>query len=374
MFTMNHLNQYILIGAFITALICSSGAIAQSPDVSEQRQLEQVKATELVELKPDTYASMAEYWKGATERNAADANAWLNYYKSLRYSSYTEHSSEVSKEVKKNLDLILSKMASVIPSTFEFYYASYLHNEKEDASFSYLKAAYDLNPSNPELYDDMLCHAVINGLQQDVKTFSEKLSASGIYNATEIEYNRNVFNSIEQNAILITNGNVDTYPLILMQQLQGFRADVMIICLDWLNSNKYREIVASKLGIGPKGLDLPKILNSENSRSVYLSLTLPPAVLKKYSNQLYCTGLAMKHSYTPLKNLESLAYNWEFLFAKSRLHTSDQINRNYLVPLIQLRSYYETQGRGGEAAKVDQQILELSQRFGLTTAIKKHLD
>jgi hypothetical protein len=371
---MNHLNRYILIGAIISAMICSSVAMAQSPAVTEQPQPEQVKATEVVELKADTYASMASYWKGATERNASDANAWLNYYKSLRYSSYTDHSREVNKEVKKTLDLILNKMASAVPGTFEFYYASYLHNEKSDESFSYLKAAYDLNPLNSELYDDMLCHAVIQGLQQDVKTFAEKLSGTGIYNAAEIEYNRNVFNSVEQNAILITNGNVDTYPLIMMQQMQGFRTDVMIICLEWLNSNKYREMVASKLAITSKGLDVSKILNSGTSRPVYVSLTLPPSVLKKYSNQLYCTGLAMKHSFTPLKNLESLAYNWEFLFAKSRLNTSDQINRNYLVPLIQLRSYYEAQGRGGEAAKVDQQVRELSQRFGLTTAIKKHLD
>lgn len=371
---MNSLNKYILF--LLPVFICLSGflAFAQSPAQETTVVMDQVRAPEFFELKPEAYNSLETIWKRATEDNPSDANAWLNYYKAARFSNYSEHSKELNKEEKQKLDAILNSMASAVPSTFAYYYAAYLNGEKTDESFSYLKAAYNLDSTNPELFDDMLCNAMIHGPAADVRSFSEKLSGTGAYNAAEIEYNRNVFNSVEQSSILITNGNVDTYPLIIMQQLQGYRTDVMIICLDWLKSNKYREMVAKQLLITPKGLDAGKILNSGKSKPVYVSLTVAPSILKKYSNELYCTGLAMKHSFSPLRNMESLAYNWEFLFAKTKMNTSDQINRNYLLPLIQLRTYYNNQSRGGEAAKADQQIRDLSQRFGLDNAIKKHLD
>jgi hypothetical protein len=371
---MNHLNKYFLIVALGFSCLLSLSTRAQAPAEESIATKELVKSPEFFEMKPAAYQALEEMWKRTTEEQPSDANAWLNYYKSARFSNYTEHAKNIGKDEKKKLDAIISKMSVEVPSTFAFYYASYLHAEKSDESFSYLKAAYNLDPSNAELYDDLLCNALINGPVNEVKTFSEKLSAIGIYNAAEVEYNRNVFNSVEQNAILVTNGNVDTYPLILMQQLQGFRTDVSVVCLDWLNSQKYREKVALQLGIAPKGLDFDRILNASASRPVYVALTLPPSLLKKFSNEFYCTGLAMKHSFSPLKNLESLAYNWEFLFVKTKLNSAEQINRNYLLPLIQLREHYNTQGRGGDAAKIDQQIRDLSQRFGLTSAIQKHLD
>jgi hypothetical protein len=355
-------------------VVTSIRLLGQEPAAEKQVSSSQVPAPEFIEFSASKYTDLEILWKSATEANSNDANAWLNYYKAARFSNRSPHSDDISKEEKKKLDKIMADMKVAIPSSFEFHYASYLHGDKSDASFSSLLTAYQLNPENSELYDDLLCRAIIYDSKNDIKQFAEKLSATGVYNATEVEYNRNVFGSVENNAILITNGNVDTYPLLLMQLKQSYRADVTVICLDWLNSETYRATVAKLLSTSAVGLNFDKILKAAKTKPVYVALTVPPAPLKKYGGELYCTGLALKHSYVPLKNLETLAYNWENHFAFSKFSSQDLINKNYLIPLIQLRDHYQKRGRTNEYEKVDLQVRELSDRFGLASSIKKHLD
>lgn len=347
---------------------------AQAPAEEKQVFAAPVPAPEIVEFPVSQYENLELQWKSATEADASDANAWLNYYKASRFSTREAHSDEISKAEMKNLDKILADMKVAVPSSFEFQYASYLHGDKSDNSFVHLLNAYQLNPDNAELYDDLLCYAIIRGVKNDVALFAEKLSATGIYNAAEVEYNRNVFGSVENNAILITNGNVDTYPLLIMQYKQAYRTDITVICLDWLNSATYRASVAKLLSTSADGLNFDRILKAARTRPVYVGLTVPPALLKKYSSELYCTGLALKHSYVPLKNLETLAYNWEYNFAFTKFNSKDLINKNYIIPLIQLRDHFQKRGQTTEYDKIDLQVRELSERFGVAAAIKKHLD
>jgi len=361
---------------FIGLITCVQMAMhGQAAPASMEQSVRSVESIDITQRSKTDYKASAVQWKTLVDADMSNANAWLNYYKALRFESYTEHSRKISKEKQQKLDQVIASMSANVSGSFEFEYVNYLNGNKSDVAFEHLKKAWSMRPGDRELIDDMIALTAIENNTGEMKQYCQLLSSADVYNAAEVEYNRNVFNSIEANGILITNGNVDTYPLLMMQQLQNFRNDVTVICIEWLGNEKYQEKVRSWLGItSGKSVTEDKLFNHQTSRPVYFSLTVSPEILKAKSGELFCTGLAMKHSAVAIENIPSLVYNWESLFAKNNIHQAESINRNYLMPMILLMDQYKLTGQTQKAEDLKQQIIQISNRFALTEATKKHID
>jgi hypothetical protein len=89
--------------------------------------------------------------------------------------------------------------------------------------------------------------------------------------------------------------------------------------LEWLVNEDYNTSWSNRLGYPNKlhtkeNVQLAQILNKHASMPIYVGLTLPPNLLTASKDNLYCTGLALKYSPTPIGHLTSLKSNWETLF------------------------------------------------------------
>ncbi len=367
----------------VVAMLLAHWCKAQSGDVRPASVPAQEISTREVEtdkFEMKKFESAEAYWEKITQSAPKNEEAWLNYYKAVRFGSYTEHSREISKDEKKQLNAILAKMEVEIANSFSYHYAYYLNGNKTDEALSHLQTAYFMHPENQELWDDMLFNSVVADDQPEVARFAAMLKNAGVYDQAEMEYNRNVLNSLEQNAMLITHGNVDTYPLIMLQKNEGYRADVKIICLDWITNSRYKTFIETTLKLMPGRIRpaeayqaLDEIFQSKANYPVYLALTIPPDVLSKYASELYCTGLAMKFSKQAIANITSLEYNWSKLFSTIYIDTGKELNRNYLIPLCLLHGYYLSVGNATAAESVKNKIVRLSSQFGLQNKTKNYI-
>ncbi|MFC1725762.1 protein O-mannosyl-transferase family [candidate division KSB1 bacterium] len=75
----------------------------------------------------------------------------------------------------------------------------------------------------------------------------ESQDRSGNYVAWDHSYN--ILQNCEENAILITNGDNDTFPIWYLQTVEGIRTDIKIVNLSLLNTNWYIQQLKHQLGV-----------------------------------------------------------------------------------------------------------------------------
>ncbi|MFC1725680.1 tetratricopeptide repeat protein [candidate division KSB1 bacterium] len=83
-----------------------------------------------------------------------------------------------------------------------------------------------------------------------VKAFKEGMKSGG-YFPSQLEYNKNVLRSVKKNAVLFTNGDIDTFPIWFLQFVENFRTDVTVVNLSLLNTPWYRLQLKKSKMFGP---------------------------------------------------------------------------------------------------------------------------
>jgi len=371
----------------LISLSCDSGQ-------SEQMKPEKVYRIVYESYPNEWYQRQASLWKAEIDKNRGNPEAWYNYYNANRYANFEDID---TKSKKENLNKIINDMGKAIPETYEYYLLKYW-NSWDMKDLSLIEKAYAIDPDRPDTYYPFISKAKIEGDGILLNEFCEKLYKSKDVAPWLINYNYNVLMSLEKNAILITNGDNDTYPIWMLQNTKDIRKDVTVINASMSSIEKYfinnlneKNIKIDYAKIKQSAIDkiknrypvfsakfvqeMVKEINKEYPKvPIYFALTVYKPYFKPFKKDLYVTGLANKYSPSGIDNFALLKKNIENKFRLDYLdfewYSENSLGKtimktlhtNYVVPFIMLAEHYKTSGQNQKALKLKDLAISIAEK------------
>lgn len=331
------------------------------------------------------YEQQQKLWKAEIDKNNKNVAAWENYYSATRAlkltAPYQHTDEEKQKQVRDNYqkqgDLIVLEAAKAIPNSYEYYYIKYWNDGfKNEAD---LLKAYEIDPNDERSYENLLVNYLLKNDAEKVAFFGKKLFEANHFPASMLNWGYNILAELDENAVLFTAGDNDSYSCWVVQEALGFRKDVQVINTSLILENDYRNQVWEKLEY-PKNefkisaeADKKRIFEHffAGKRPVYVSSTAIRQFNSDWESELYLTGLAYKHCKTALDNASIIRRNYEkryllnYLNEQFSVHLADEVSKNlnatYLPSLIKLYQLYSESEDWIKQKEIEPLLLKLAE-------------
>ncbi len=327
------------------------------------------------------YETQGKLWKIEVQNNPQNERAWYYYFFANRYK--TLGTDQGKRE--QVLASIISEMGKSISESYIYYYIRFYNGTGD---FSDLQKSYEINPDDPDLYWEFMRHYDDLGNWEERKKFCKKLYESKDMASGLLEYNYNVLNSTEKNAILFTNGDNDTYPVWVLQDVKGIREDVLdlnahhvFVDREYLKiqlKNSNIELDFDNMSHENTNLFLKDFVSAMSTNypdiPIHFALTMYTEYYDSIKTNLYNVGLTLKYYTTPIDTIQSLKNNIENNFRLEYLdydwyddlHVSandlNRFNLNYVDLFLKLGKYYYTNGNKNFANKWKSKALLLAEK------------
>lgn len=293
---------------------------------------------------------------------------WLDIYLLERAARYSKEGRILSDKDNQELLEVLDQMGDYCAGSEAHAYAQWVHYGFQPEHYTEYKQLAVLGTQSQAFLQHAamadLTHGTLNNNADLRSKATVALTDLAAFSLGNLEFHRNALNSALPGGTIITNGNEDTFPL-LMAQAQGLRTDVQVIQLDWLRNDTFRKTVFASFNIPEKRLNEPAdgrlklLLKHSSNKQIYLSTTLPKHALQKFDGALYPEGVLLRYAETnTVDNLAQTITWWENKATTDHLTGHDPICRNYLIALAVLNNHYLATGQNDKAAET-QRLLSL---------------
>jgi hypothetical protein len=108
-----------------------------------------------------------------------------------------------------------------------------------DTTWIHINKAIACDSGNGNAWMFLCGEAMLRGKYDVMQRSARKLKESGFLTESILAYGHWMISTLPDSAILITNGDMDTFPLLALQTADGFRTDVTVVEKQWLGLKPY---------------------------------------------------------------------------------------------------------------------------------------
>ena len=164
----------------------------------------------------------------------------------------------------------------------------------------------------------------------------------GLYDPFIRDMAKRYLASCDSNAILITNGDMDTYPLLFIQEKEGFRKDISVVNISLLNDGRYiSDLIRGFSDREPVMCSLPEEFYWNNTGELFY--VTDQVESSEISSVLEFVASTDQRTKLPINNKE-----YDYIPTKKIIMSIDnsnlpdyyQVSGNYSEILIELEGYY----------------------------------
>ncbi len=241
---------------------------------------------------------------------------WLNNYTNQR-NAFTNSDGFLNEAEVKQLNQMVSEAEQAIPASFELYYMQVRQHRNKAASATFLEqAALKGGLTHPLLLPEIAWIAERNNDKAARNKAIQAYDVAGqisLAQATIASMSTNIAGS---RALLITNGEFDTYPLWSAASNAHVISLAMLEDKEWLMRTLRAWDPSLKVNKINNANELLRFLTENARLPVYVSLSLRPDLLKAFANSLFPIG--------PLAKLQ-----------KEQVDLTSQLKGFYLKPAFE---------------------------------------
>ncbi|MBN2380829.1 hypothetical protein JXM67_13605 [candidate division WOR-3 bacterium] len=197
------------------------------------------------------------------------------------------------------------------------------HMENLNKAIYYMERSIEIDPSLAYPHIIIWGAYLMKGDVQRANYHIKELARKNYYPQRVLDYAHNLLVSADSGGIIFTNGDNDTYPLLVLQQGHGFRKDVRVVNTSLLNTSWYAKIMRDSFNVPITYPDsvlddfvmywyrengefvLPALIyighiaenavKFENGPPVYFSRTLTQSFTEKYRKNLCIEGTLSRY-------------------------------------------------------------------------------
>jgi hypothetical protein len=190
----------------------SDTARSQTMDVTPQKVETAVK----VHRSADWYKTQERLWKNEIDKNPKNEEAWGNYYRAVRYRSW----SESMPDVNELLDAIVEDMEKAIPDTYT-YYITRFHNNNQALDNPGMAKAIRMRPDAVDDYPTFISYLMQTGDEEMMRDILARWYNSGTYSPALLNYAYNELVGLAPNAVIFAQGDTQTFAKLILQYGKG---------------------------------------------------------------------------------------------------------------------------------------------------------
>ena len=235
----------------------------------------------------------------AKNKNNAEAHAWLA--ETYRRLGKRDEAIKMARRAIA-LDPCNSFAHTIIGDAYNPIYSTW-ESVNADSTWTHLQKAVACDSTDGNAWVSIWGEAIRRGDLPMMKRALPAAFRSGFFAKAALAYNRWMLRHLPEQTLLVTNGDMDTYPAVALQEAVGLRTDVAVVNRSLLNTTWYARFIRDhyklSLPVSDSQLDSLGAFKDQQGNLVTVSDQILQAWLKQKASGEFSRPIAFSVTVDP---------------------------------------------------------------------------